>query len=192
MSIASASLVPTLPVNGLQFLNPALKKVILATDANGYVVADSAGSVLSNPVITENPNTVINAISPTNSNCQILQIGKLVNFATKINFNIRGAIPSGAGNYVFQVPAFPPIQSVFTDTSSNIPYNHTYSLTQPNTQPGGGPDINILSTGAFIDIENFGSGAGAYTGIALNQMDFSTADSSQSCTLEISGSYFAQ
>lgn len=191
MSIASASLVPTLPVNGIQFLNPALNNVILATNANGVVKADSAGSVLSNPVVTENPNTVID--TPSVSNCQILQIGKLVNFATSITFNIGGAgsIPSGGKNYVFEVPAFPPIQSTFTGTNQNIPYNFTYSLTQPNTESGG--DINILSTDAFINIQNFGSGAGAYTGIALNDMDFSSpAVTTESCTLIISGFYFAQ
>jgi hypothetical protein len=43
MSIASASLVPSLAVNGLQFLNPALANATLFTDANGNVVG-SAGS----------------------------------------------------------------------------------------------------------------------------------------------------
>jgi len=43
MSICSASLVPSLAVNGLQFLNPALANATLFTDANGNVVG-SAGS----------------------------------------------------------------------------------------------------------------------------------------------------
>lgn len=39
MSISSASLVPTLPVNGIQLLNPSLQSVSLSTDALGNIVA---------------------------------------------------------------------------------------------------------------------------------------------------------
>jgi hypothetical protein len=44
MSIASVSLVPTLPVNGIQFLNPSLQSVSLSTDANGNIVAGTGPS----------------------------------------------------------------------------------------------------------------------------------------------------
>jgi hypothetical protein len=43
MSIASASLVPKIAVNGLQILNPALASVNLATDANGNVISSGGG-----------------------------------------------------------------------------------------------------------------------------------------------------
>jgi len=44
MSIASASLIPTLPVNGIQFLNPALANTSLSTDANGNIVGSGSSS----------------------------------------------------------------------------------------------------------------------------------------------------
>jgi hypothetical protein len=78
MSIASASLVPTLAVNGIQFLNPALASVNLATDADGNVVG-SAGSdrgvIPANTIFARDGST---ALDTSNSYYVIDSVNRLV------------------------------------------------------------------------------------------------------------------
>jgi hypothetical protein len=50
MSIVSASLVPKIAVNGIQFLNPALANTSLSTDSSGNIVG-SGSSSSANPTL---------------------------------------------------------------------------------------------------------------------------------------------
>jgi hypothetical protein len=109
MSIASASLVPTLPVNGIQFLNSALKSVNLSTDANGNIVGGGGGGAVQTITsfsITQNPSQNITGITPAS----ILQYevnGNVINFIGQITITINPASSSGVNTYEFSVNGAP-------------------------------------------------------------------------------------
>ena len=185
MSIASASLVPSLAVNGLQFLNPTLASSSLSTDANGNVV--NGGSYQTpTPTIgttpaTGNPGNVINS-TLLQSRCQFTKNGKFVDVVSSITFQLNSLPSSGNINYFFTVPNLPLVQQFFPDSTVVIPYGYFFNLIN-NT--GGDSVIGPAN------IQIAPNQAQTASVIALNQIDMSGFSTATSYTLTVAGSYFA-
>ena len=193
MSICSASLVPTLPVNGLQFLNPALASSSLSTDANGNVV--SGGGSASNScsiTIRTNPSNYLN-VSPASTRCEFVKNGNLVNFVGQISFSLNSVPPSGTAlQYVFSIDGLNRSMLNFTGQTIGLPLNSVfYNSAIYNTSNQQSP--LALSTGSFINLLNGASGAANNLGIDL-QADLQACGltTGQNYLLLISGFYFSQ
>jgi hypothetical protein len=184
MSIASASLVPTLPVNGIQFLNPALQSVSLATDANGNVVVGGA-TITSSPTINTNPQTNISGL--TQSQCEFFVNGKFINMIANISFSLKQGITAGPITYTFIIPNFPPIREFFTGTTVPIPYTPVVNLIRNDT------GASVLGS-ATITLQNLIAVGNTNVNIQLQNIDMSGAGfpTTTTYTLTIGGSYFSQ
>jgi hypothetical protein len=186
MSIASASLVPSLAVNGLQFLNPALASSSLSTDAGGNVI--SGGSyqtptpTIGTDALTGNPGDVINS-TLLQSRCEFAQNGKFVDVISSITFQLNSLPASGNNNYFFTVPNLPLVQQFFPGSTVVIPYGYFFNLIN-NT--GG---TSVIGT---ANIQISPNQAQTASVIALNEIDMSGFSTTTTFTLTIAGSYFAQ
>jgi hypothetical protein len=188
MSIASASLIPTLPVNGIQILNPALASSSLSTDANGNVVVGGA-TITSSPTINTNPETNISGL--TQSQCEFFVNGKFINMIANISFSLKqGITPSPANplTYTFIIPNFPLIKQFFVATTVPIPYAPVVNLFRNDT------GASVLPNGATISLQNLVTAGNTNVNIQLQNIDMSGAGfpTTTTYTLTISGSYFSQ
>jgi len=183
MSIASASLVPTLPVNGIQFLNPALQSVSLATDANGNVVVGGA-TINSSPTINTNPDTNISGL--TQSQCEFFVNGKFIDVIADISFSLKEGITAGDETYTFIIPNFPLIRQFFAGTTVPIPYTPIVNLIENDN------NTEVLPSGATISLQNLETGGNTNVNIQLQGIDMSGFPTTTTYTLTIGGSYFSQ
>ena len=193
MSIASASLVPSLAVNGLQILNPALASSSLSTDANGNVV--SGGGSASNScsiTIRTNPSNYLN-VSPASTRCEFVKNGNLVNFVGQIAFSLNSVPPSGTAlQYVFSIDGLNLSMLNFTGQSIALPLNPEFygsGIFNATSQATPLP----LSTGSFINLLNGASGAANNLAIILDaDLNLSGLTTGVNYLLLISGFYFSQ
>ena len=151
MSIVSASLVPTLPVNGIQFLNPALASSSLSTDANGNIVA-GGGSASNSCTITIRDNPAA-AINQGVSRCEFVKSGNLVNLVAQIGFTMNTIPAAGLLQYIFSVDGLNNPLANFTNSQIALPsnpifYNSAIVPTQAQTTP------ITLPAGSFINLSN--------------------------------------
>ena len=199
MSIASASLVPSLAVNGLQILNPALASSSLSTDANGNVVS-GGGSASNSCSITirtnPGPSPGYLNVSPASTRCEFVKNGNLVNFVGQISFSLNSLPPTGAPadiiQYVFSIDGLNRSMLNFTGQTIGLPLNSVfYNSAIYNTSNQQSP--LALSTGSFINLLNGASGAANNLGIDL-QADLQACGltTEQNYVLLISGFYFSQ
>jgi hypothetical protein len=190
MSIASASLVPTLPVNGIQFLNPALASSSLSTDANGNVVA-GGGSASNSSTITirVNPSSVINQVAGT-SRCEFVKSGNLVNFVAQITFGIQSVPTSVLAQYYFSVDGLNNPMQNFTNSTASLPINQVfYGSAIYDTSAQTVPII--LQNNSYISLSSGVVGALDNLAILLDA-DLSTLNVGANYILLISGFYFSQ
>jgi hypothetical protein len=193
MSIASASLVPSLAVNGLQFLNPTLASSSLSTDANGNVV--SGGGSASNScsiTIRTNPSNYLNVISAS-TRCEFVKNGNLVNFVGQISFSLNSVPPSGTAlQYIFSIDGLNLSMLNFTGTSIGLPLNPVFYNSAIYTATE--QEIPLaLATGSFINLLNGASGASNNLAIILDaDLNLSGLTTGPNYVLLISGFYFSQ
>ena len=196
MSIASASLVPSLAVNGLQFLNPTLASSSLSTDANGNVV--SGGGSASNScsiTIRTNPSNYLNVISAS-TRCEFVKNGNLVNFVGQISFSLNSLPPTGAPadiiQYVFSIDGLNLSMLKFTGQEIGLPLNPVFYNSAIYTATE--QEIPLaLATGSFINLLNGASGASNNLAIILDaDLNLSGLTTGPNYVLLISGFYFSQ
>ena len=196
MSIASASLVPKLAVNGLQILNPALASSSLSTDSNGNVV--SGGGSASNScsiTIRTNPSNYLN-VSPASTRCEFVKNGNLVNFVGQISFSLNSLPPTGAPaniiQYVFSIDGLNRSMLNFTGQTIGLPLNPVFYNSAIYTATE--QEIPLaLSTGSFINLVNVASEATNNLGIVLEaDLQACGLTTGPNYVLLISGFYFSQ
>lgn len=172
MSICSASLVPTLPVNGIQLLNPALQNVNLGTDQNGYIIASGSGSsgyrgFVSAGVVLDQSKTAITGAENTtyiviDSNNRLVHIflnvtlstAQLTTTSNLIYFATNPTVPLPAGN-------LPPINTNYPSVFPNGVSISAY-FDNGNVLPSGYPmALNTIGNDTVL-IVPFGYNTATY------------------------------